>query len=108
MTLHPKPTEAIFHHVPNNPVRCEQLCRRRDILFADLDVLLQIGKDLILGLCIVILVQPTDDLHRIQPVVLRDHSDKLLQHRPFPQQMLWEQKLGVVIDPLEHAGQNRT
>ena len=36
MALQPKATERVLHHVPDDPVRSKQLCRRRDVLFGDL------------------------------------------------------------------------
>ena len=78
MPLQPKATKAVLDHVMDDPVRGEELCSRRDILFADLDVLLQVSKDFILRFGIVILIQPADNLHLVSPVLFRNHGDHLL------------------------------
>ena len=63
MALVPQAAKAVLHHVAHDPVRGKQLGRRWDVLLADLDVLFQVGKHLVLGLGVVILVHPADDLH---------------------------------------------
>ena len=52
--------KAVFHHIADNPVRREELRDSRDFLLGDLAVL---GKGSVLRLGVVILVQPSDDLH---------------------------------------------
>ena len=66
VTLDPQTAKAVFHHVAHDPVRGKQLGRRRDVLLADLDVLFQVGKHLVLGFGVVILVHPAHDLHLTQ------------------------------------------
>ena len=63
VTLVPQAAKAVLHHIAHDPVRGKQLGRRRDVLLADLDVLFQIGKHLVLGFGVVILVHPANDLH---------------------------------------------
>ena len=60
VTLHPQAAKAVFHHVADDPVRSKQLGHRRDLLLGDLAVF---GKCRGLGLGVVVLVQPADDLH---------------------------------------------
>lgn len=63
MALVPQTAKAVLHHIAHDPVRGEQLGRRRDVLLADLDVLFQVGKHLVLGFGVVVLVHPAHDLH---------------------------------------------
>ena len=106
MPFQPQTPQAVFYHVVNNPVRREKLGGGRDVLLADLDVLFQIGEYLVFRLGVVILVQPANYLYLILPVVLWNQRDHLLNHAALAQQIIRQQKLGVVLDFLEHAGQN--
>ena len=63
VALVPQTAKAVLHHIAHDPVRGEQLGRRRDVLLADLDVLFQVGKHLVLGFGVVVLVHPAHDLH---------------------------------------------
>ena len=83
----------------DDPVRGEKLRGRRNVFFGDLYVLLKISKNLILGLGVVILVQPADDLHLIGSVFLRNGGDHLLNHAALAKQVIREQQLGIVVDP---------
>ena len=106
VALHPEAAQAVLHHIADNPVRGEELGGRRDVLLGDFDVLFQGRKDLVLLLGVVVLVQPTDDLDRVPPVLLRDILDHLLKDAALPQEVIRQQKLGVVGNALEHPRQN--
>ena len=106
VALHPQAAQAVFHHVAHDPVRREQLRGGGNVVLADLDVLLEVGKHLILGLGVVILVQPADDLHLIEPVLLGDEGDHLLDDAALAQQVVREEQLGTIRNLLEHAGQD--
>ncbi len=86
--LQPQPAEAVFHHIPHDPVRGEKLRCGRDVLLADFDVLFQIGKDFILWFGIVILIQPADDLDSVFPVILRNTAHHLLYGAALPQKVV--------------------
>ena len=81
VTLHPQAAKAVFHHVADDPVRGEQLGHRRDLLLGDLAVF---GKGGSLGLGVVILVQPADDLYLTAllnvEVAFRDIVGQLVHH----------------------------
>ena len=108
MPLHPQAAQAVLHHVAHDPVRREKLRGGGDLFLADLDVLFEPGEHLVLRLGVVILIQPTDDLNGVLPVVLRDGGDHLLDDAALPEQVVREQQLGVVRDglkqPRQHAG----
>ena len=106
MPLQPQATQAVFYHIMDNPVRREQLRGGGNVLFADFDVLFQVSEHLVLRLGVVILVQPANYLHLILPVVLRNQRDHLLNHAALAQQIIRQKKLGIVLNLLEHAGQN--
>ena len=72
--LVPQAAKAVLHHVAHDPVRGKQLGRRRDVLLADLDVLFQVGKHLVLGFGVVILVHPADDLHLTDGLAVLIHG----------------------------------
>ena len=76
------------------------------MLFADFDVLFQVGEHLVFRLGVVILVQPSNYLYLILPVVLRNQRDHLLNHAALTQQVIRQQKLGIVLNLLEHTGQD--
>ena len=106
MSLHPQTTKAVFYHIANNPVRCEKLGCRRDILFCDFYILFQCCENIVFFLAVVILIQPADNLDGILPVLLRNQLDHLLNHTALTQQVIRQKKLGVVRNLLEHARQN--
>ena len=106
MALQPQATKAVLDHVVNDPVRREKLGGRRDILLGDLDVFLQVGKDFVLRLGVVILIQPANDLHLIGPVFLRDGADHLLNHATLAEQVIRQQQFSVVLNSLEQHRQD--
>ncbi|CDD81285.1 unknown [Dialister sp. CAG:357] len=106
MTFYPQTPERVLDHIADNPIRCEQLCSRWDFLFCDLLILLEVSKDLVLRLSVVILIQPADNLHLILPVFLRNLCYHLFNHAAISEQIIWKQKLRVVRNLLEHAQQN--
>ena len=106
VSLQPQTTKAVLYHVANNPVRCEKLGRRRYVFFCDFYILFQCCENIIFFLAVIILIQPADDLDGILPVVLRYQLNHLLNDTAFTEQIVWQKKLGVVRNLLEHSWQN--
>ena len=68
MSFCPKPSQRIFYHISNYPVRRKKLCCRRNAFRTDFNVLFQVGKNFVFRFGVVILVQPADNLHLVLPV----------------------------------------
>ena len=107
VSFHPQTTKAVLHHVADDPVRGEQLRHGRDFLFGDLTVLCKCSS---LRLGIVILVQPSDDLHLTTAldveVILRDIVDQMIDHAILVNNGQAEQQLGVVLCLFKQSRQN--
>ena len=106
MPLQPQTAQAVLHHIADNPVRGKELGGGRDFFLGDLDVLLQVSKDLILRLRVVVLVEPANNLHLLLPVFLGDKLNHLLKDAALTKQVLRQQQFRVVLDTLEHPRQN--
>lgn len=48
VTFQPKSSEGVFHHIADDPVRGEKLRRSRNAFLRDLDILLELGKGIVL------------------------------------------------------------
>jgi hypothetical protein len=68
---HPQAAQGVFHKIADNPVRSEKLGCCRDIFLADLDILLQVGKDFFLLWSNVVLVDPAYYFNFV-PVLFRN------------------------------------
>lgn len=101
------PPQRIFDHIPHDPIRGKELGGGGDLFLCDLDVLFQVGKHLVFRLGVVVLVEPADDLHLLFPVAFRDVVHHPLDHRAVSQNMVRKEQLGVILDFLEHPGQDR-
>ena len=110
MSFHPQTAKAIFHHVTDDPVRGKQLGSCRDTLLGNLHVLFQQGKGFILRFRVVILVQPTDDLHLTTAldvkVILRDIVNQVIDYTILVGNGQAEQQLGVVLCFFKQSRQN--
>ena len=106
VSLQPQTTKAVLYHVTNNPVRCEKLGCCRDVFFCDFHILFQCCEDIVFFLAVIILIQPSDDLDSILPVILRYQFNHLLNHTAFTKQVVWQKKLRVIRNLLEHSRQN--
>src|SRR5699024_6825230 len=62
MSFYPQTSQAVFHHITNNTVWSKKLSRCRYIFFLDLSAR-RASKNLSFWFCIVILLQPTNDLY---------------------------------------------
>ena len=90
----------------NRPVRSEDCsCSRNQFLrylcFGQSAIIYQL-----IEIRIVRFIQPSNDLNLIFPIVLRDQHDHLLDDVALTQQVIRQQQFGVVLDLLEHTGQN--
>ena len=107
VTLHPQAAKAVFHHVADDPVRSEQLGHRRDLLFGDLAVF---GKCRRLGLGVVVLIQPADDLHLTAlldvEVLFRDIVGQLVHHALLIHHRKVQQDFSVVGGLFKQTGQD--
>ena len=106
VSLQPQTTKAVLYHVTNNPVRCEKLGCCRDVFFCDFHILFQCCEDIVFFLAVIILIQPSDDLDSILPVILRYQFNHLLNHTAFTKQVVWQKKLRVIRNLLEHSRKN--
>ena len=97
--------KAVFDHIPHNPVRCKQLGGGRDVLFADFDILFQVGEYLLFRLGVVILVQPAHDLHGVLPVGFRDVVYQMADHTVLIGEGQRQQQRHIVVHLLKQAGQ---
>ena len=88
-------------------VRGKELRRDGDILFGNLDVLFQVGEDLILRLCVIILIKPPDDLNLILPVFFWNFKNHASDYALITKQIVRDQKFKIVVDFLKNAGKNR-
>ena len=79
--LRPESAQAVFDHISHDPVRGEQLRDSRDLFFGNLSFF---GEGGVLGLCVVILVQPADDLDlsaaSYVKVLLRNVIDQMIDY----------------------------
>ena len=107
MSFHPQTAKAVLHHVTDDPVWGEQLGYGRDFLFGDLAAF---GKGSGLRLGVVILVQPTDDLHLTAAldveVILRDIVNQVIDYTILVNNGQAEQQLGVVLCLFKQSRQN--
>ena len=107
VTFHPQTTQAVLHHVTDDPVRGEQLGYGRDFLFGNLAVL---GKCSGFRLGIVILVQPADNLHLTTAldveVILLNIVNQVIDHAIPVNDGQAEQQLGVVLRLFKQSRQN--
>ena len=76
MAFYPQPSQGIFYHVADDPVWRKQLGSGRDVFFLYFFTALT-GKDFVLRLCIVILIEPADNLHLVPEIVFRDIMDEM-------------------------------
>ena len=110
VSFHPQTAKAIFHHVTDDPVRGEQLGGCRNALLGDLHVLFQQSKGCILRFCVVILVQPADDLHLTAlfdvKIILVDVVDEVIDHAFLIHHRDVQQHFGVVAGLLEECGKD--
>ena len=105
MSLQPEPAKRVFHQIPDDPIRREKLCGSRKSLRRDLDIPLKIGKNSLLWLRIVILIQPADDLHLLMPVLLGDLCHQPLSNAAGTQQICRKQQLRPAADFLKDLRQ---
>jgi len=106
VSLQPQTTKTVLHHVANNPVRCKKLGCCRDVFFCDFHILFQCCENIVLFLAVIILIQPTDNLDSILPIILRYQLNHLLNHAAFTEQIVRQKKLSVICNLLEHSRQN--
>ncbi|OPX91093.1 MAG: hypothetical protein A4E52_00618 [Pelotomaculum sp. PtaB.Bin013] len=104
--LQPQPPQRVFHHVPDNPLRRKKLGGGWDGLLVDFDVFFQSGKNLVLFLGDVILIQPADDLHLIAEILPGDAADKVMDDTALCVEGVGQQKLGIIVDLLKHPRQD--
>lgn len=97
--------EAIFYHVPNDPIRREKLSSRRDAFLRDLHIFLEKSKSIILEFGVVILIEPADDLHLIRPIFFGDVRDHVAENTILLQDVVGQQKLGIAAHLLKHTRQ---
>ena len=76
MAFYPQPPQGIFYHVADDPVRRKQLGSGRDVFFLYFFTALT-GKDFVLRFCIVILIEPADNLHLVPEIVFGDIMDEM-------------------------------
>ena len=101
MVQHPQPTHRVLHQVTHDPVRGEQLRRRRNLSRPGLLLLPETGEDLGLALSDVELIEPADHLH--VPAHLRgQRPDRLRTHRTVRQHVRGHEQGGVVTVGGEH------
>ena len=105
VSLQPQTTKTVFDHVTNNPIRRKNLCGSRNLIFIYF-LCAWPRKNNLLWLSVVILIQPSNDLHGIFPVIFRNHGDHLLNDAALAQKIFRKQKLSIVCNPGKHTGQN--
>ena len=105
VTLAPQAAKAVFDHVPHDPVRRKQLGGSGDVLFADFDVLFEVGEHLLFRLGVVILVQPANNLHSVLPVGFRDVVYQMADHAVLIREGERQQQRHIVVHLLKQAGQ---
>ena len=105
VTLVPQTAKAVFDHVPHNPIRRKQLGGGGDVLFADFDVLFQVGEHLFFRLGVVILVQPANNLHGVLPVGFGDVVYQMADHAVLIREGERQQQRHIVVHLLKQAGQ---
>ena len=107
MSLHPKTAKAVLHHVADDPVRRKELRDRRHFFLRNLALL---RKGVVLRLCIVILIQPADDLHLPAAlyieILFRDIMDKMPDHAVLINDGQIQQKLCIITGLLKKSRQN--
>ena len=110
MSFAPQTSQAILHHVPHNPVRREQLSRRRNPFLCNLHILFQKGKGLVFRLNVIVLIQPADDLHLALffyiKIVFSDIMNQMIDYAVLIRKGDIEQQLGIVVGLLKQFRQN--
>ena len=101
---HPQPAQAVLHHVAHDPLGREQLGGRRQRFGRGLVLRLE---ERVLGLGVVVLVHPAQDLHVAQPVGLGDARHHGLDDAALRHEAVGQQQLHGVAHRLEHARQAR-
>ena len=103
MTFYPQTAQGVLNHVADNPVRCEQLSCCRNIFLRDFYILLEGGKYVVLLLTVIVLIQPSNNLNGILPIILINQLNHLLNDAAFTKKVVREQKLCVISNLLEHT-----
>ena len=99
VTFQPKSAKGVFHHVADDPVRCEKLCCSRNLVFCDF---LFFPKYLRLEFGVVKLIQPADNLNGILPVLFGDVGNHVAKNAVLPENVVGQQHFRVAAHPLEH------
>src|SRR5699024_8349133 len=106
MSFLPDSSKRIFHHIANNPVWRKYLGLCRNIFSNYLNPFFYFCIYLLLWFRIIKLIQPSNNLNSIFPIVLWYQLNHLLNDTTFTEQIIRQKKLCIISNLLEHSRQN--